>query len=170
MRSAVTILTEGAAKQSDVVRRASTRQSASASSTRDRTEGRLTPNCRSACVVFRCRSAFVRSRSRPIQPGQIKRSDHASLSDLDQSDLIGQAIGRHRIAVRRDIHLADDIITAGDCPALKFFRSSDQNARWCLAWRTIRCTRSRLLHRRCRMVVNSRRSAIAIPCARRLPG
>ena len=46
-----------------------------------------------------------------------------SLLDRHQPHLIGQAIGGHRISVRRHIHVAHDVAAAGDRPALEFFCS-----------------------------------------------
>src|SRR5689334_19277528 len=42
------------------------------------------------------------------------------LLDVDQPDLIGQTISDDRIAVGRDVHVADDIAAARDRPTLKF--------------------------------------------------
>src|SRR5262245_40805390 len=63
-------------------------------------------------------------RLRPKRPRQRASAIHREGSlHIDESHLVGKAIGKHRISLARHIHIADDVATTRNGPALEFFGS-----------------------------------------------
>src|SRR3569832_1747104 len=44
------------------------------------------------------------------------------LFDVDHADLVDEAVGHYRVAIRQDAHVSHDVAAAGNGPTLEFFR------------------------------------------------